>query len=63
MGRSGFTHEQIINKLREVEVLLSQGGSVREASKEDWGNRADLLPLEETVRWDAGGASQATEGA
>ena len=33
MGRSGFTHEQIINKLREVEVLLSQGGSVREASR------------------------------
>jgi transposase-like protein len=33
VGRSGFTHEQIINKLREVEVLLSQGGSVREASR------------------------------
>jgi hypothetical protein len=32
VGRSGFAHEQIINKLRAVEVLLSQGGSVREAS-------------------------------
>lgn len=33
MGRSGFTQEQIINKLREVEVLLSQGGTIREASR------------------------------
>ena len=33
MERSGFTQEQIINKLREVEVLLSQGGSIREASR------------------------------
>jgi len=33
MGRRGFTHEQIINKLREVEVLLSQGGTVRETSR------------------------------
>ena len=33
MGRNGFTHEQIINKLREVEVLLGQGGTVREASR------------------------------
>ncbi len=27
MGRRTFTPEQIINKLREAEVLLSQGGS------------------------------------
>jgi hypothetical protein len=31
MGRRTFTAEQIINKLREVEVLLSQGDSVGEA--------------------------------
>lgn len=33
MGRRTFTPEQIINKLREVEVLLSQGDSVGEASR------------------------------
>ncbi len=33
MVRKGYTSEQIINKLREVEVLLSQGATVGEASK------------------------------
>jgi transposase-like protein len=33
MGRRTYTPEQIINKLREAEVLLSQGGTVGEASK------------------------------
>jgi transposase-like protein len=33
MGRRTFTAEQIINKLREAEVLLSQGETVGEASR------------------------------
>ena len=33
MGRRSYTAEQIINKLREAEVLLSQGSTVGEASK------------------------------
>ncbi len=33
MGRRTFTAEQIISKLREAEVLLSQGSSVGEASR------------------------------
>jgi len=33
MGRRTYTPEQIINKLREAEVILSQGGTVGEASK------------------------------
>jgi transposase-like protein len=33
MGRRSYTAEQIINKLREAELLLSQGGTVGEASK------------------------------
>jgi len=33
MGRRTFTAEQIINKLREAEVLLSQGDIVGEASR------------------------------
>ena len=33
MVRRTYTPEQIINKLREAEVILSQGGTVGEASK------------------------------
>ncbi len=33
MGRKSFAPEQIINKLREAEVHLSQGDSVGEASR------------------------------
>jgi putative transposase len=33
MGRRTFAAEQIINKLREAEIHLSQGASVGEASK------------------------------
>ncbi len=33
MGRKTFTSEQIIGKLREAEILLSQGDSVGAASR------------------------------
>jgi putative transposase len=33
MVRKGFTPERIIGKLREAEVLLSQGSTVSEASR------------------------------
>jgi putative transposase len=33
MGRKRHTAEQIIGKLREAEILLSQGGTVGEASR------------------------------
>ena len=33
MVRKGYTPEQIIGKLREAEVLLSQGSTVGEASR------------------------------
>ena len=34
MAKKGYTPEQIINKLREAEILLSQGNSIGEASRE-----------------------------
>jgi len=34
MGRRWYRPEQIINKLREAEVLLSQGSTVGESSKQ-----------------------------
>ena len=33
MVKKGYTPEQIINKLREAEILLNQGANVAEASK------------------------------
>ena len=33
MGRKAFTAEQVINKLREVELLVGQGASIVEASR------------------------------
>lgn len=33
MVKKGYTPEQIINKLREAEILLSQGKSIIEASR------------------------------
>ena len=33
MARKGYTPEQIINRLREAEILLSQGATIGEASK------------------------------
>ena len=33
MVKKGYTPEQIINKLREAEILISQGSSIVEASR------------------------------
>jgi len=33
MTKKGYTPEQIINKLREAEILLSQGKNIGEASR------------------------------
>ena len=33
MAKKGYTPEQIINKLREAELLLNQGSTVSEASR------------------------------
>jgi putative transposase len=33
MAKKGYTPEQIINKLREAEILLSQGNTIGEASR------------------------------
>ena len=41
--------EQIIPKLRVVEVEVARGKTVAESKKKDSGDRADVLPLEEEV--------------
>ena len=44
MVRKGYTPEQIINKLREAEVLINQGATTGEASRKiyyDTSNQAN----------------------
>ena len=53
--------EQIIPKLREVEVEVGRGKTVLEAVKK-MGDGADLLSLEEEVRWAADRPGKAAQG-
>ena len=50
MPRKLYTPEQIINSLREAEVLLSQGNTAVEAARHLRYYRTDLLPLEKRIR-------------
>ncbi len=51
MPRKRYSPEQIINSLREAEVLISKGNTTVQAATPG-NNRADLLPLEERIRRD-----------
>jgi hypothetical protein len=55
--------EQIIPKLREVEVELGRGKTVAEAVKKIGVTEQDLLPLEEEVRRSADRPGEAAKGA
>ena len=50
-GKKNYTVEQIIVKLREIEVLCSQGKTIGEAVRASGHIRTDVLPLEENVWW------------
>ena len=63
MPKKGYSPEQIINKLREAEVMVSQGNAIATVTKKIGVTLANLLPLAQRVRWDEGGAGQASQGA
>ena len=63
MGRKRHTPEQIITALREAEVGLARGKSVKLMSRELGINRADVLPVEAGVGRDEGEPGTAPEGA
>ena len=56
MPKKTFTPEQIVAKLRQIEVLMSQGKTVPLACKEAGDHGSDLLPLAARVRRPATGA-------
>ena len=45
MPSKKHTPEQVINKLREAEVVLAQGRTVAEASRQIRSDGADILPV------------------
>ena len=63
MGRKRHTPEQIITALREAEVGLARGKSVKLISRGARHHRADVLPVEAGVRRDEGEPGTAPEGA
>lgn len=54
MPKKTFTPEQIVAKLRQIEVLMSQGKTVPQACKEVGLLEQTLLPME-SVWWPATG--------
>jgi hypothetical protein len=54
LSKKGYTAEQIINRLREAEVLLSQGADDGSSMPATGDNRPDLLPVAEAVWRDEG---------
>ena len=62
MSRRRHTPEQIITALREAEVGLANGKTVGSGEPGGRDQRADVLPVEEGVRWDEGGPGAALQG-
>ena len=63
MPRKTYSPENIIGKLRQIEVLISQGHSVAEGCLGGRHLGAELLPLAQGVRGMGVTQGQATEGA
>ncbi len=63
MAPMRYTAEQIVGKLREVELVLGLWWVIGTGLQADWGDGADLLSLEAGVRGPDSGTGKAAEGA
>ncbi len=61
MAKRAYSPEQIINKLREVEVLISQGATAAEASRKIGVTEQTYYRLAQGIRWHAAGAGKEAE--
>src|SRR4029434_6887479 len=62
MPKKMFTPEQIVGKLRQIEVLVGQGKTVPLACKEASVTAQTFLSLAQGVRWTTDRAGQEAEG-
>ena len=63
MARKKHTPEEIVAKLRQVDVLVSQGSQVTDAVRQIRGDRGDLLPVAAGIWRSEAGSGEAAEGA
>ena len=63
MARKRYKPEEIVAKLRQVDVVVSQGLEHWRRDPLDWGARGDVLSLEARVWWAENRAGEAAEGA
>ena len=50
MPKKRYTPEEIVAKLRQVDVLVSQGQNITNAIRPDWCERGHLLSVAARVR-------------
>jgi hypothetical protein len=62
MARKRYKLEEIVAKLRQVDVLVSQGQNMVDANPPDRGERGDVLSVASGVRWAEDRAGEAPEG-
>ena len=63
MAQKRHTAEQIMRKLREVEVAQDKGKTIPQAIKHIGVTEPDFLALEQGIRRYAGGPGEAAQGA
>ena len=61
MTRKRYTPEQIIRKLREAEVMISQREEYIPSYPSDWYSRSNLLQMAKRIRWYEGRSSKETK--
>jgi hypothetical protein len=62
MARKRYKPEEIVAKLRQVDVLVSQGPELGERNPPDRRERGDILPVAPGVRRAEDRAGEAPEG-
>ncbi len=62
MARKKHQAEEIIPKLRAMEVHIAKGLKADEAASEGGDHGADVLPLASRIRWVESRSGQAAEG-
>ena len=63
MPKKRYTPEEIVAKLRQVDVLVSQGQNIADAIRQIGVSEGHLLSVASRVRWAQGRSGEAPEAA